>query len=94
MVLEELLGPADLSGAQALCIHEATKVVMVCKDKHFVLAAFQIVTPCFEGFDNSQKLAVMGLVSSLCRNHFSRKKRYRVPLTQIGLSDYSIRISS
>ena len=53
MVSGELLGLADLSGAQTLCIHEATKVVVVCKDKHLVFAIFQIVTPCFESFDNS-----------------------------------------
>ena len=70
MVFRELLSPADISGAQALCIHEVTKVVMVCEDEHFVLAAFQITMPYFENFDNSQKLAVIGLVSSLCGNHF------------------------
>ena len=53
MVSGELLGPADLSGAQTFCIHEATKVVVVCEDKHLVLATFQIVTPCLEGFDDS-----------------------------------------
>ena len=53
MVLGELLGPADLSGAQTLCIHEATKVVVVCEDEHLVFATFQIVTPCFEGFNDS-----------------------------------------
>ena len=67
---------------------------MVYKDKDFALAAFQIVTPYFEGFDDSQKLAVVGLVLSLSRNYFSRKERYQVPLAQIGLSDYSIGISS
>ena len=71
MVSGELLGLADLSGAQALYIHEAIKVVVVCEDEHFLLTAFQIVTPYFKGFDNSQKLAVMGLVLSLCRNYFS-----------------------
>ena len=53
MVLRELLGPADLSGAQTLRINKATKVVVVCKDKYLVLATFQIVMPCLEGFDNS-----------------------------------------
>ena len=53
MVSGELLGPADLSGAQTLRIHEATKVVVVCEDEHLVLAIFQIVTPCLEGFDDS-----------------------------------------
>ena len=90
MVSGELLGPADLSGAQTLRIHETTKVVVVCEDEHLVLATFQIVTPCLKGFDDSQKLAVVGLISSLCRNHFSRKECYRMPLAQIGLSDYPI----
>ena len=94
MVLEELLGTADLSRAQALCIHKATKIVVVCEDEHFMLATFQIVTPYFEGFDNSQKLAVVSFVSNLCRNHFSRKKCYWVSLAQIGFSDYFIGISS
>ena len=53
MVSGELLGPADLSGAQALGIHKATKVVVVCKDEHFVFASLQIVMPYFEGFDNN-----------------------------------------
>ena len=53
MVSGELLGPADLSRAQTLRIHEATRVVIVCEDEHFVLATFQIVTPCLKGFDNS-----------------------------------------
>ena len=53
MVLGELLGLADLSGAQTLRIHEATKVVVVCEDEHLVFATFQIVTPCLEGFDDS-----------------------------------------
>ena len=53
MVLGEILGLADLSGAQALGIYEVIKVVIVYKNKHFILAVFQIVMPCFEGFDNS-----------------------------------------
>ena len=40
IVLGELLGPTDLSGAQALYIYKATKVVIVCEDKHFLLATF------------------------------------------------------
>ena len=53
MVLGELLGLADLFGAQTFYIHEATKVVVICEDKHLVLATFQIVTLYLEGFDNS-----------------------------------------
>ena len=53
IVSEEFLGPVDLSGAQTLCIHEAMKVVVVCKNKQLILATFQIVTPCLEGFNDS-----------------------------------------
>ena len=80
MISRELLGPTDLSGAQALCIHELLEVIMARKDENPMLAAFQIVTPRLEGFDNSQKFTVVSLVSYLCRNHFPRKERYWVPL--------------
>ena len=66
---------------------------MVCKNENLMLAAFQIVTPRLEGFDNSQKLTVVGLISSLGMNHFPRKKGYWMLLAQIGLSDYPIKTS-
>ena len=53
MVLKELLSSVDLSKAQSLCIDEITKVVVVYEDEHLVIATFQIVTPCFKGFNNS-----------------------------------------
>ena len=40
MIPGELLGPTDLAGAQALRIHETTKVVVIGKHEDFVLAAF------------------------------------------------------
>ena len=94
MVLRELLAPTDLSGAQTLCIHETTEVIMVRKDENLMLAAFQVVTPRLEGFDDSQKLTVVGLVSCFRRNHFPQKEGYWMPLAQIGLSDYLIKTSS
>ena len=36
----ELLGPANLPGAQALGIHETAKVIMIGENEDFVLAAF------------------------------------------------------
>ena len=80
MISGELLGLADLFGAQTLCIHETTKVFMVRKDKNLMLATFQIVTPRLKGLDNSQKLTIVDLTPSLCRNFSPRKKRYQVPL--------------
>ena len=94
MVSRELLGPADLSGAQTLRIHETTEVVVVRKDENLMLAAFQVVAPGLESLDDSQKLAVVGLILCLCRNHFPRKEGYWMPLAQIGLSNYPIRTSS
>ena len=47
IVLRELLGPADLSGAQALCIHEITEVIMIRKDENLMLVAFQVVASSF-----------------------------------------------
>ena len=40
MVLGELLGPADLFGAQTFRVHEMIKVVVVCEDEHLVFATF------------------------------------------------------
>ena len=94
MVLRELLGPANLSGVQALCIHETTEVIVVCKDENLMLATFQVVIPRLEGFNNSQKLTVVGLLLCFCWNHFPQKEGYWMPLAQIGLSDYPIRTSS
>ena len=86
----KFLGLTDLSRAQAFCIHKTTEVIMVYKNKNLMLAAFQVVAPCLEGFNNSQKLTVVGFVPSLCRNHFPKKESYWMPLPQIGLSDYPI----
>ena len=49
---------------------------MVRKDENLMLAAFQIVTSRLEGFDDSQKLTVVGLVSCFRWNHFPRKEGY------------------
>ncbi len=53
VVWRELLGPADLTGAQTLCIHESTEVVMVSEDEDLVFAGFQVVAPSLKGFNNS-----------------------------------------
>ena len=40
VVAREFLGPADLSGAQILRLHEPTEVVMVGDYKHLMLRPF------------------------------------------------------
>ena len=69
VVLRELLGPVDLTKAQAFHIYELTEVIMVNKDKDLVFAAFQVVVPSLKSFNNSQEFLIVSLVSSLSENH-------------------------
>ena len=52
MVLEELLGPADLSGAQTFYIYEKMEVIVVHKNENLMLIAFQVVAPILEFLNN------------------------------------------
>ncbi len=85
VVLRELLGQADLTRAQAFCIHESMEVIMVSKDKDLVFAAFQVVAPSLKGFNDSQELLIVSLVSSLSEDHLLREKGYWVSLANFGL---------
>ena len=76
MVSRELLGLANLSGAQTFYIHKTTEVIIVGKDKNFMLATFQIVTLRLKDLNNSQKLTVIDLIPSLYKNHFHRREGY------------------
>ena len=40
------------------------KIVVISKDKEFVLTTFEIMPPYFEGLNNGQKLTVVNFVSS------------------------------
>ena len=40
MVMKELLGSADLTKAQILCIHELLVVIMVSKNENLIFVAF------------------------------------------------------
>ena len=40
VITRELLGPTDLSGAQALHIYESTEFIMIRKDENLMLAVF------------------------------------------------------
>ena len=53
---------------------------MICKDKNLMFEAFQVVAPYLEGFDDSQKLIIVDLVSYFCWNHFPWKECYWMPL--------------
>ena len=53
IVLRELLGQMNLSGAQTFYIHKTTVVIMVYEDKNLMLAAYKVIALCLENFDNS-----------------------------------------
>ncbi len=76
VVSRELLGPADLTRAQAFRIHESTEVIMVSKDKGLICASLQVVTPSLKGFNDSQELLIVGFVPSLSGDHLLREKGY------------------
>ena len=52
VISRELLGPTDLTRAQAFCIHESTEVIMVNKDEDLIFTLFQIVALSFKGLNN------------------------------------------
>ena len=53
VVIREFLGPTNLFGAQALCVHESAEVVVVNEYKHLILRVFQIIPPSLESLNNS-----------------------------------------
>ena len=66
------------------------EIIVVNKNEKLMLVALQVVALCFEGFNVSQKLTVVGFVPSLYRNYFPKKESYWMLLAQIGFSDYPI----
>ncbi len=84
VVSRELLGPANLTRAQAFRIHELTEVIMVSRDEDLVFVAFQVVVPSLKSFNNSQELLIVSLISSLSGDHLLREKGYWVLLANFG----------
>ncbi len=76
VVLRELLGPADLTRAQAFRIYESTEVIMISKDGNLVFAAFRVVALSLKSFNNSQELLMVSLVPSLSGDYLLREKAY------------------
>ena len=66
----------DFFGAQTLCIHETTKVIVVRKDKNLMFAACHVVALYSENFNDSQKITIMGLVLYFRWNYFAWKECY------------------
>ena len=54
---------------------------MIGKHKNFEFTALQVVAPGLKSFNYGQQFLIVCFVPSLCRNHFSRDKGYRLALT-------------
>ena len=52
VVTREFLGPADLSGAQTLRVHELAEVVVIGQYKYLMLRPFQVVPPSLESLND------------------------------------------
>ena len=74
VVSKEVLRPTDLTRAQAFCIHESTKVIVVSRDKDLVFAVFEVVATSFKSFNNSQELLIVSLIPSLSVDKLLREK--------------------
>lgn len=61
---------------------------MVNQDKDLVFTTFQIVAPSFECPKNSEKVLIVSLVPSFCRNLFSGKKNYKILLSNFVLREF------
>ena len=83
MVATKLLSQADLAKTQTFCIYEFSKVIVVSENENLVFANFQIMPPCFEGFNNGQKLTVVSFVSSFSNDHFTQDVGHWMPLAQV-----------
>ena len=83
MIARKLLSPADLARTQALLIHELSKVILVSENEDLVFETFQIMPPCFECFDDGQKLTVVSFVSSFGRNYFTQKIGHQMPSAEV-----------
>lgn len=62
IVLEKFLSLTDLAKAQVFYIYKRIKVFIIGKYKNFVLAVFDVMLPCFECLNNSQKLTILSFL--------------------------------
>lgn len=76
MVLKELLSSANLAKTQTLCIHKIIEILIISKNQDLVFAAFQVVAPCLEGFNNNKDLTIMRFIPNFNRYYLSKEKGY------------------
>lgn len=74
ITFQQLLSSAYLPGAQVFRFYNIASIVVINKNKNFMLATFLLTGSRFQYINNSQKLASVGLVSSLYLYHFLREE--------------------
>ena len=72
-ILRKFFNLINLSGVQGFHIYKMAKVVVICKNKNFMLIVFQVVLSNFECFNTSKEFAIMDFILSFNRNFFFKK---------------------
>ena len=62
MLLKKLLSLIDLLKAQTFYIHKILEIVIIYKNKNFILIAFQILMLTLKYFNNNKKLAIVSFI--------------------------------
>jgi len=78
--LGENEGPTGLTPGERRSGHEVAKVAVVGKDLYRVSATFEVVSPVFEGLDNSKEFTVMHLIVPFGWDELAGVKGNRVPM--------------
>lgn len=80
IVARQLLCPLNLTKFEGIYDHELIKIDIIDQNKDFMFAAFFVMPPILESFNNGKNLNVVSFVSSFCKNHFCGKIFNQIPL--------------
>ena len=76
----EVKQPACLAAVQVLGLTEVCQVLVICKDLDREGEAMEIMSPGFQGTDDCEKLSVVDIIVSFCRDERLREVGARVPV--------------
>lgn len=83
----------DLLGTETLYIYELIEVILFGEIEDFMLAVFQVLVPSFKGFNNSQKIFIVGFLPAQSWDHLSGKKDYGMPLANFASAKIWVYVS-
>ena len=63
MITKKFLNPKNLLKTQVFCIDKTIKIIVIYKDKSFMLIIFLIIMLSFEYFNNRKKFIIMNFIS-------------------------------